>query len=79
MATMLSALCRAPDPIVVSATCTRTSVQIASGRGLVNASQLRVLNRTYNPNTQPATNIPPMTTGPPSCMTRPAIDDFGSV
>ena len=76
---MLTALCRAPDPIVVSATCRRTRMQIASGRGLVSASQLRVLNSTYNPNAQPITNMPPMITGPASPRMRPAIDGFGSV
>jgi hypothetical protein len=79
MATMLTALVRAPDPIDVSATCAITSAQIASGRGLVNASQLRVLNSTYSPNTQPPTNMQPMTTGPASRSTRPASDVFGAV
>ena len=48
---MLSALCRAPESDGARARPVRaTSAQIASGRGLVNASQFRVLNSTYRPN-----------------------------
>ena len=55
MASTPSRLCHAELSIVFSPTCTRTSVQIASGSRSVSASQFRVLNSTNSPKPQAAT------------------------